>query len=130
MGDKGTIEMSEDRASAVLVPYNPKEDYQYPLESWPKDLKDKFIAKHKDDPTADIGLASQQPQRKSEKFVQEREGTEDHIANFLECVHSRQQPIENVDFGCGTAVACHMANLSYREKKRIFFDAKQLRVRS
>ena len=130
MGDKGTIEMSEDRASAVLVPYNPKEDYEYPLESWPKPLKDQFIAKHKDDPFADIGLVDKQPKRKPEKFVQEHEGTEDHMANFLGCVHSRQQPVENVQFGLGTAVACHMANISYREKKRVFWDAEALSLRS
>ncbi len=130
MGDKGTIEMSEDRASAVLTPYNLVEDYNYPLESWPKDLKDKFIAEHKDDPTMDIGTAAKQPKRQPEKFFQDREGTEDHIANFLQCVHSRQQPIEHVQFGCGTAVACHMANLSYREKKRMFWDAQELRLHS
>jgi predicted dehydrogenase len=130
MGDKGTIEMSEDRASAVLTPYNPIEDYQYPLESWPKNLKEHFIAEHKDDPTADIGAGANQPKRKPEKFLQQREGTEDHIANFLECVHSRQQPIENVEFGLGTAVACHMANISYREKRRVFWDSKELRLRS
>ena len=130
MGDKGTIEMSEDRASAVLFPYTHREDYAYPLDSWPKDLKEQFIAKHKNDPVADIGLADKQPQRKQEKFVQPREGTEDHIANFLQCVHSRQQPIENVEFGCGTAVACHMANISYKEKKRVHWDSKALALRA
>jgi predicted dehydrogenase len=126
MGDKGTVDLRED--SATLVPYNPVEDYEYPLESWPKDLKARFIAEHKDDPLADVGKASQQPKNKPEKFNQEREGTEDHMRNFFECVRSRQQPVENVEFGCGTAVACHMANISYREKKRVFWDAEQLRL--
>ena len=48
MGEKGTIELTEE--SARLVPYNPVEDYLYPLESWPKDTKDQFIAEHKNDP--------------------------------------------------------------------------------
>jgi predicted dehydrogenase len=130
MGDKGTIEMSEDRSSAVLTPYNLVEDYNYPLESWPKDLKERFIAEHKNDPTMDIGTAAKQPKRQVEKFFQDREGTEDHIANFLQCVHSRQQPIEHVQFGLGTAVACHMANTSYREKKRVFWDSQELRLNS
>jgi hypothetical protein len=130
MGDKGTIEMSEDRSSAVLTPYNLVEDYNYPLESWPKNLKDRFISEHKTDPAMDIGTAAQQPKRQVEKFIQDREGTEDHVANFLQCVHSRQQPIEHVQFGCGTAVACHMANTSYREKKRVFWDAQELRLHS
>ena len=66
MGDRGTIELTED--GAKLVPYNPVEDYEYPLESWPKDTKDKFIAEHKNDPEADIGTARKQPQRKVETF--------------------------------------------------------------
>jgi len=126
MGDKGTVDLRED--SATLVPYDPVEEYEYPLESWPKDLKSRFIAEHKDDPLADVGKAGQQPKHKPEKFNQEREGSEDHMRNFFECVRSRQQPVENVDFGLGTAVACHMANISYREKKRVFWDAEQLRL--
>jgi predicted dehydrogenase len=120
-GDKGTVELTE--MSANLVPYNPIESYGYPLRSWPKDLKDKFIEEHKDDPLADVGTARQQPQRENESFAQKPEGTEDHIQNFFASVKSRQQPIENVDFGLGTAVACHMANLSYREKKRVTWIA-------
>jgi len=128
MGDKGTVDLREE--SATLIPYDPVEDYSYPLESWPKDLKDRFIAEHRSDPLADIGTARQQPKHKAETFNQEREGTEDHMMNFFECVRSRQQPVENVEFGCGTAVACHMANISYREKKRVFWNAEQLRLQS
>jgi len=126
-GDKGTVELTE--WSADLVPYNPVEDYLYPLEAWPKDLKDKFIEEHKNDPLADVGSARQQPQRKKESFRQEAEGTEDHLRNLFECVKTRKQPIENVEFGCGTAVACHMANISYREKKRVFWNAEKLELK-
>jgi hypothetical protein len=35
-----------------------------------------------------------------------------------------------VDFGCGTAVACHMANLSYLKKQRLFWDADKLELKS
>jgi predicted dehydrogenase len=127
MGDKGTIELTEE--GAKLVPYNPIEDYGYPLESWPKDTKDVFTAQHKDDPLADIGTARQQPKRQPVSFTQEREGTEDHFRNLFECIRTRQQPVENVEFGCGTAVACHMANLSYRDGgKRLAWDRQQKRA--
>jgi len=128
LGDKGTVELTEE--SATLIPYDPVEDYGYPLESWPKDLKDHFIAEHKNDPLADIGTARNQAKHKPEKITQQAEGTEDHMKHFLDSVRSRKQPVENVDFGCGTAVACHMANISYREKKRVFWDAQEMRVRS
>jgi predicted dehydrogenase len=124
MGDKGTIELTE--TGARLLPYNPMEDYSYPLESWPKDLKDRFIEEHKNDPLADIGAARQQPKREPMVFTQQREGTEDHFKNLFECMRSRKQPVENVDFGCGTAVACHMANASYRQGgQRVAWDADQ-----
>lgn len=127
MGDKGTIELTEE--GATLVPYNPMEDYVYPLESWPKDTKDVFIAQHKDDPLADVGTAKQQPKRQVVTFKQEREGTEDHFLNLFECMRTRKQPVENVEFGCGTAVACHMANLSFRDGgKRLAWDREQKRV--
>ena len=127
MGDKGTVELTEWAAN--LLPYNPVEDYGYPLESWPQDTKDPFMAAHKDDPLADIGTARQQPQRKKESYPQRAEGTEDHIKNFFDSIKSRKPPIEDVEFGCGTAVACHMANISYREKKRVFWDAEKLELK-
>jgi len=127
MGDKGTIVLTEDSAS--LLPYDDIWDYGYPLESWPQDLRRQFAAAHKDDPFADIGTYYRQPKRKGENFRQKGEGTDDHLRNFFECIRSRQQPIENVDFGCGTAVACHMANISYNEKKRVFWDAAKSELR-
>ena len=53
MGDKGTVVLTEESAS--LLPYDEEWTYGYPLESWPKDTKDPFMAAHKNDPTADIG---------------------------------------------------------------------------
>ena len=128
MGDKGTVVLTEESAS--LLPYDEEWEYSYPLESWPKELKLQFIAAHKNDPTADVGTYRKQPHRKPQNFQQTGEGTEDHLRNFFEAIKSRQQPIENVDFGCGTAVACHMANISYKEKKRVFWDADKLELKS
>jgi len=127
MGDKGTIELTEE--GARLLPYNPMEDYEYPLESWPKDTKDRFVTEHKDDPLADVGTAKQQPKREPVAFTQQREGTEDHFKNLFECVRNRQQPRENVEFGCGTAVACHMANASYRQGgRRVVWDREKQKL--
>ncbi|MEJ2006603.1 MAG: Gfo/Idh/MocA family oxidoreductase [Acidobacteriota bacterium] len=120
-GDRGTIVLTE--RSATLLPYDLEWTYGYPLEAWPRDLKDQFIAQHKNDPLADIGTYNKQPHRQKKFFKQTREGTKDHILNFFQAIQSRQQPIEDVDFGCGTAVACHMANISYREKQGVYWDA-------
>lgn len=42
-----------------------------------------------------------------------------HLANFLDCVRSRKEPNASVELGYRTAVAAHMANLSYRQKERV-----------
>lgn len=126
MGDQGTIVLTEE--SAHLIPYDEEWSFEYPLESWPEDTKGPFIAAHLNDPQADVGTYNKQPHRKKQDFVQHAEGTEDHFRNFFECMKSRKQPIENVEFGCGTAVACHMANISYREKQRVFWDAQNLKL--
>ncbi len=57
MGDKGTVVLTEE--SAQFKPYDEDWEFEYPLESWPKDTKGPFIAAHKDDPTADIGTFAQ-----------------------------------------------------------------------
>jgi predicted dehydrogenase len=128
MGDKGTVVLTEEAAS--LQPYDDVWSWNYPLESWPKDTKDPFVAAHKNDPTADIGTYYRQPHRKPQNSQQRAEGTEDHFRNFFECVKTRKQPIENVDFGCGTAVGCHMANISYLKKQRVFWDAEKLELKA
>jgi len=111
--------------SAQYKPYDEDWEFQYPLESWPKDTKGSFLAAHKNDPNADIGTYHQQPHRQPETMRQTAEGTEDHMRNWFEAIRTRKQPIENVDFGCGTAVACHMANISYHEKQRVFWNAEK-----
>lgn len=122
-GDRGTIVLTE--RSAALQPYDVEWSYEYPLDSWPADLKHQFIAQHKNDPLADVGTYDEQPHRHPQSCQQTREGTKDHILNFFQAIQSRKQPIEDVDFGCGTAVACHMANISYREKQQVFWNAAQ-----
>jgi predicted dehydrogenase len=47
----------------------------------------------------------------------------DHYANFVECVRSRKEPNASVELGYKSAVAAHMANLSYRRKQRLTLEA-------
>jgi predicted dehydrogenase len=47
---------------------------------------------------------------------------QNHFANFIECVRSRQEPNAPVEIGYRSAVAAHMANLAYRMKQRVTFD--------
>jgi predicted dehydrogenase len=54
---------------------------------------------------------------------------ENHMANFINCIRNRKEPNAMVDIGYRSAVAAHMANLSYRQKQRVTFEsAKQIAV--
>jgi predicted dehydrogenase len=46
-----------------------------------------------------------------------------HMANFIDCTRSRQQPNAPVEIGYRSAVAAHMANLAYRKRERITLDS-------
>jgi predicted dehydrogenase len=51
---------------------------------------------------------------------------QNHMSNFIDCVRSRKEPNAPVEIGYRSAVAAHMANLSYRQKQRVTFEtAKQ-----
>jgi len=49
-------------------------------------------------------------------------GDQDHMKNWIDCIRSRGTPNAPVDLGYRSAIAVHMANLSYKNKKRITFE--------
>jgi len=44
---------------------------------------------------------------------------QNHMANWIDCICSRKTPNASVDIGYRSAMAAHMANRSYREKRRV-----------
>ncbi len=47
---------------------------------------------------------------------------QDHMANWIECVRTRKTPNAPVEIGYRSAVAAHMANISYRQKQRVTLE--------
>lgn len=47
----------------------------------------------------------------------------DHYANFVDCVRTRKEPNAPVEIGYRSAVAGHMANISYRQKQRVTLES-------
>jgi hypothetical protein len=47
---------------------------------------------------------------------------EEHMRNFLDCCRSRKTPNCDVAAGHRSALAAHLGNLSFAEKRRIHFD--------
>jgi predicted dehydrogenase len=48
--------------------------------------------------------------------------SQNHIANWIECMRGRKSPNAPVELGYRSAVVCHMANLSYRQKRRLTLE--------
>jgi predicted dehydrogenase len=47
---------------------------------------------------------------------------QDHMANWIDCVRTRKSPNAPVEIGYRSAVAAHMANISYRQKQRVTLE--------
>jgi predicted dehydrogenase len=51
-----------------------------------------------------------------------------HIANFLECVKTRGTPASGIESMHLTTAACHLACISYRVGRRIYWDAQNEKI--
>ena len=51
--------------------------------------------------------------------------SENHYRNFLDCVKSRQDPVEPVETGHRTASLCHLGNIAMNLHRKIRWDPKQ-----
>lgn len=49
----------------------------------------------------------------------------DHMANFFECVKTRKAPAATVDVAHRVITACHLGNIAIRLKRRIVWDAQK-----
>jgi predicted dehydrogenase len=47
---------------------------------------------------------------------------QNHMANWIDCVRTRKTPNAPVDIGYRSAIAAHMANMSYRQKQRVTLE--------
>ena len=51
-----------------------------------------------------------------------------HVRNFLDCVRSRQAPVENLELGHFVTSVAHLGNIAFRTKKKIVWDARQQQI--
>ncbi len=54
--------------------------------------------------------------------------TDLHVKNWIECLKSRNEPNSPVELGHRVILAAHLANISYRTGKKIFWDADRKEV--
>jgi predicted dehydrogenase len=53
-----------------------------------------------------------------------------HFQDFIDCVHSRNRPICDVEIGASSVIACHVMNFAYRYGATAKWDPKRNRVAS
>ena len=115
LGTDGSLVLGGSALS--LAPEKHHEGYQYSIDSWPKATQDQFwnTGNHR---------AESQPTAKWEASSMEdkTDAVPVHMAEFFECVRSRQQCSENAEVGHHAASAGHMVNLSYRSGKKMVWD--------
>jgi predicted dehydrogenase len=51
-----------------------------------------------------------------------------HVRNFLDCVKSRHQPVENLDVGHAVSSAAHLGNISLRTGEKVCWDSASERI--
>jgi predicted dehydrogenase len=54
--------------------------------------------------------------------ISSRSTEDSHMANWLECMRSRKEPNANVVDGHYGAMACHIGNIAYKEKRRVVWQ--------
>lgn len=51
-----------------------------------------------------------------------------HVRNFLDCIRSRQAPVENLEVGHHVSTVAHLGNIALRTGRRIVWDAAKEQV--
>jgi hypothetical protein len=49
-----------------------------------------------------------------------------HVANFLDCVRNGGTPVASIELHYNTVVACHLANVSLKVGRKVFWDADKV----
>ncbi len=90
------------------------------LRTSPESLKDSQIG------PAEIHLAP--GGRAPAEPAAKRSMSYDHVRNFLDCIKSREDPVEPVEAGHRTASLCHLGNIAMKLRRKIRWDPAQEQV--
>lgn len=80
----------------------------------------------------DAGFEVQTERRKGGeeplKFPGSGDARPAHVRNFLDCVKSRAQPVENLHVGHHVSTVAHLGNVAYRAGRKIYWDHTKERI--
>jgi predicted dehydrogenase len=129
MGTKATMVCTFNNYTVVEEQSPP--NYRYTTNVWPKPLREEYWASKglPVDPAAQGGGGGSREVKELRRY-QPREGPRvaHHMQHFVDCVRTRRQPVQDVTMGNNAAVAAHMANQAYFDRKTVFFDRATRKV--
>jgi len=119
LGTDASLSLLLGTPAMTLAGESHREGYSYAIDSWPKALQEQFMneGNHREE------AARTAPKPEDVHVPDAMDATALHLAEFLECVRSRQDCAEPAEIGHYAAAAGHMVNLSYRTGKKVFWDA-------
>ncbi|MDX9753018.1 MAG: Gfo/Idh/MocA family oxidoreductase [bacterium] len=75
------------------------------------------------------GDGSEHPDKIQEPLSLDNTTKEDHMANWIRCIRTRQQPNANMEWGYKQGVACVLADQAYDEGRKMMFDPIKREIR-
>lgn len=121
MGAEGNLDYNPRRL--IFTPDKPRQSFRYALNSWPRALTESWSKEQKlARDGAPWEAAGWEPgQQIFETFGEESTGA--HLRAFFNSMRSRQPSVEDAEMGNNAALAAHMANFAYRNKRMARWDA-------
>jgi len=77
-------------------------------------------------PTGSMSYYPEKDTRPGGEVLTGKTPDQNHMANWIDCVRTRATPNAPVEVGYSTALAAHMANLSYRQNQRVTLEMAKL----
>lgn len=129
MGPKGLLEASEMR-----LRYSPQAGVDtspsYYANSFPRKMHQKYVEQWYAEHSQYDMVLGRQPITTDDTVYQgnDWDDVRPHLWNFVQAVKSRKPVAEDAVFGNHAAIACHMANQSYFQKRPVIWDEAANRI--
>lgn len=125
MGTKATMVMTF--GTYTVYEENDQSNWRYTTNVWPKRLREEFWAGKglPLDPGPFTAPAPRPPRKVLHQFqapAADPRRRSPHMEHFVDCIRTRRQPVQDVGMGNDAAIAAHLANLAYYQKKTMHYD--------
>jgi predicted dehydrogenase len=120
MGSQGTMVVGNRAGNIEVYPEAPDLGVQrYGTNGWPKKLREQYFESAGADPDGKLKNPPPMPKEKQEIRVAHDPAWPSHFAHFIRSVKERAPSVEDAVAGHNAAAAAHLANLSYRQGRKI-----------